>query len=636
MKKIILVPLLVVGLLCAAFGAQAQAAAYERAVIENVGVDMPYLDIYFNIMDEDNHIRTDKSVAADQVGVYLGDEKLDVEGCVPYADSEAGTAYFFMVDISGSARRGFSGVRDAILSWAEQKKPGDRIILLTFGERVGVLLDGTEDGAAIREAVQGMKAADSQTRYFDCVSKALSIAQSADLPARKVFIAVTDGEECSRGGATLDEIADKLEQADIPLYHMAVPGSSGGSVSTMGRLSRSTDARVISLSGSNAAKAFGSLRDELQSGFVVTAKAKNNIIDDGTRTLYLTVRTDIGELSATETVRLTSHQQDTVLPEIVSVEALNSKNIAVTYSEDVAGADVAGNFTVRNAQGASLAILSTSYDNGRTLIVLDAPLADGEYALETANIRDVSMERNPVSNPGFAFTVSGMPVPEEEEAVPALALPVAKAGLELWQILLIAAAALILILALVILIILLLAHRKKARQEPAAEKEPEQKAAGPEANPELQEVVMGFAQGAATGIKRLNEKIENYTALIDEQQKELARYKEGYMYSSNKSAVSRMIRLIEEIDDMPPDDNLTFVKKQLLYSLETNGIVPFAPDTGEAYDSSRHRFAGSAATDDAVLHNRIARVIHPGYRIEIAEDQHRILVPAEVEVYVKS
>ena len=640
MAKKITIFTIIILLLGLVFCSMSLAAGFDKLAIDHISANLPTIDIYLKITNNQDITLSD----TDSITAMLDDKRLDVISSIPYEDSDKASTYYFLLDISGSADKNFSAIKQSIINWVNNKKENDRIVLLTFGESVEVVLNGTEDNNKIIAEIENIKSGDKKTNFYNCVYEAIDISNSLDssYPTRNIFISITDGEDYTAGGVGFEELKEKLGNSEIPLYNIAVRSTSGENLSKLGELSRSTNAKVLSLDDNDIQPVFENLQNELNSVHVLTLKTDNNVIDNKEKRLMITIYDDETNLVAYKDIFITAYQKDTVAPTIEKIEVINNKNIVISFSEEIIGADNISNYNIRKSTGESLAVLSASYSGSIAKIVLESPVINGEYVVETKNIHDNSMEQNPLENNTFEFIAETQP--DTGDKSPSNSSQAADGvsdlpdtdnlfGMNMVIFILFIVIAFILVCAVIILIIFLVKKKKQTDTEKTTGSTIPDTEQVPESYNALRETVMGFAQGTSKGMKKLNEKIENYTSLIERQQKELSKYKEGFAYSQSKSAVGRTIRLIDEIEDMEQNDNIIFVKKQLIYSLESNGVFRFIPELCDSFDNSRHKCVGTIATQEPDKDRKIAAVIHPGYQIEISEDQYRILIPAEVEIF---
>jgi molecular chaperone GrpE len=75
---------------------------------------------------------------------------------------------------------------------------------------------------------------------------------------------------------------------------------------------------------------------------------------------------------------------------------------------------------------------------------------------------------------------------------------------------------------------------------------------------------------------------------------------------------------------------LTSYAESVQLTLEHNGVVSFAPGSGDAFDPRMHRRVGAEAAPDAALAGRIAQVRRDGY---LDVDANSPIAPAEVVVF---
>ncbi|RYI27911.1 hypothetical protein EVU96_15760 [Bacillus infantis] len=98
---------------------------------------------------------------------------------------------------------------------------------------------------------------------------------------------------------------------------------------------------------------------------------------------------------------------DVTAPTVTNVKAESNTQIDVTYSEAVAGATTAGNYTLKDAAGNNVAINGVTEVEGKSdtyRVTTTAPLNGGSYTLSIKNVTDVSLKANKLAD--FTTTVS--------------------------------------------------------------------------------------------------------------------------------------------------------------------------------------------------------------------------------------
>ena len=150
-----------------------------------------------------------------------------------------------------------------------------------------------------------------------------------------------------------------------------------------------------------------------------------------------------------------------------------------------------------------------------------------------------------------------------------------------------------------------------------------------------------------TQLKETQQVLQSLRDFSLEQQKEIRRLREGYDYTIIKAFVLRMIHALEDSSEkiersrlkgMPQGqlDNLQFTHDLFLFALEGSGIESFVPEVGTKFDPADPRLepASTATTDNQSLHLTVARVVKPGFSIQINEEKKQVIRPAQIE-YLK-
>jgi trimeric autotransporter adhesin len=96
---------------------------------------------------------------------------------------------------------------------------------------------------------------------------------------------------------------------------------------------------------------------------------------------------------------------DTTAPTVTKVEPKTSSTIQVTFSEAVLGATTAGNYTLTDDEGKTVALSGVTKVTGNTYsVATTAPLNGGNYTLTVKNLTDESLKANKLAD--FSTTVA--------------------------------------------------------------------------------------------------------------------------------------------------------------------------------------------------------------------------------------
>jgi VWFA-related protein len=171
--------------------------------------------------------------------------------------SEQQVAYFapveqpftvaLVIDTSGSTRFRIEEMQDAAIAFLDQLKPNDRVIVVSFDDKVRFLCDPTSDRAVLRDAIRRTHTGDS-TRLYDAVDQVIT-KQLAHIKGRKAIVLFTDGVDTSSNRSTYESTLSEAEELDAMIYPIQYdtymdgaggswPGGGGGGSGGSGRYPR--------------------------------------------------------------------------------------------------------------------------------------------------------------------------------------------------------------------------------------------------------------------------------------------------------------------------------------------------------------------------------------------------------------
>lgn len=110
--------------------------------------------------------------------------------------------------------------------------------------------------------------------------------------------------------------------------------------------------------------------------------------------------------------------------------------------------------------------------------------------------------------------------------------------------------------------------------------------------------------------------------------------REGELVQATVPLLLGLARLGDQMESLAasegPEGCAALLRTQLLQILETAaGVTPFAPTSGDAFDSAAQRGVRVVGTDDAEQGGRVASTVRPGFR----RADGSVLRVAEVEVF---
>jgi Ca-activated chloride channel family protein len=162
----------------------------------------------------------------------IGDFRLEEDGNAEVISklADAGQSplqFALLFDLSGSVNPRFEFALQAANRFLEKTwKPGDRISIVSFSERPGVILDASESMPEALRKLQQLRPTKGATAFFDSVvQSARMLHQSATPEIRKAAIALSDGED-NESNYSLQDAAREVHRSDMIFYSINPSGPS--------------------------------------------------------------------------------------------------------------------------------------------------------------------------------------------------------------------------------------------------------------------------------------------------------------------------------------------------------------------------------------------------------------------------
>jgi len=138
-----------------------------------------------------------------------------------------------LLDTSGSTEFKLEDIQNAAISFVNQLKPQDRVMVMSFDDKIQTFCDPTNDRAELVAAIRQTKTGDS-TRLYDAVEQVIQ-QKLKSIPGRKAVVLFTDGVDTASGHATYQNTIKLVQEADAGVYVVAYDTSGdlfGGAAST--------------------------------------------------------------------------------------------------------------------------------------------------------------------------------------------------------------------------------------------------------------------------------------------------------------------------------------------------------------------------------------------------------------------
>lgn len=121
-----------------------------------------------------------------------------------------------MIDTSGSTRFKIDEIQDAAITFVNQLRPDDQVMVVSFDDDVRILTEFTGDRGRMRDAIRRTRTGDG-TKLYDAVD--LVINQRLNrVSGRKAVVLFTDGVDTTSRGADYASNIRDAEEVDALIY----------------------------------------------------------------------------------------------------------------------------------------------------------------------------------------------------------------------------------------------------------------------------------------------------------------------------------------------------------------------------------------------------------------------------------
>jgi VWFA-related protein len=206
------------------------ASPEEVGAGDVVRVDTTLVSIPVSVMDRDGKYIPDLTKEDFRVWEDGVEQKVAY-----FASTEKPFTVALLIDTSGSTRFKLGEIQDAAIAFVEQLRADDRVMVVSFSDKIRVLTQPTNDRYALRSAIRQTEPG-SGTRLYDAVDQVIN-QQFNRIEGRKAIVLFTDGVDTTSKHATYESTVRDAEELDALIYpveydtysDMAGMGGGGGS-----------------------------------------------------------------------------------------------------------------------------------------------------------------------------------------------------------------------------------------------------------------------------------------------------------------------------------------------------------------------------------------------------------------------
>lgn len=154
------------------------------------------------------------------------------------------------IDTSSSTRFQLNEIQDAAIAFVNQLQPADRVMVVSFDDKVRVLTDFTSDRHRLRNAIMETRTGNG-TKLYEAVDMIIN-QKLANVEGKKAIVLFTDGVDTTSRHASYESTirdAEELDALIYPVQYDTYEPTSGGS-NWPGSTRRSSSNVLIDILGS--------------------------------------------------------------------------------------------------------------------------------------------------------------------------------------------------------------------------------------------------------------------------------------------------------------------------------------------------------------------------------------------------
>ena len=133
-----------------------------------------------------------------------------------FASTEKPFTVALVIDTSGSTKNRLQEIQDAAITFVQQLRPDDRVMIVSFSDKIRVLSQPTSDRYTLRNAILQTESG-SGTRLYDAVDMVINEYFNR-IEGRKAMVLFTDGVDTTSNRASYDSTLRDAEELDALIY----------------------------------------------------------------------------------------------------------------------------------------------------------------------------------------------------------------------------------------------------------------------------------------------------------------------------------------------------------------------------------------------------------------------------------
>lgn len=143
-----------------------------------------------------------------------------------FQSSEQPFTVILMIDISPSTRYSIDDIRFAAITFVQQLRPEDKVMVVNFDRQVRVMTEPTNDKKTLFTAIYRAQFG-SGTSLYEAVDTAVNF-DFVQVPGRKAIVIFTDGVDTTSRRSSIESTVANVEEVDALVYPIRYDTLEGG------------------------------------------------------------------------------------------------------------------------------------------------------------------------------------------------------------------------------------------------------------------------------------------------------------------------------------------------------------------------------------------------------------------------
>ena len=440
--------------------------------LEQLSTDSSSIDVYFHDDGADLTTLTKENITATLDGTSIPIKSFE--------QSEERVNYMFLLDISRSVSEEYmTAAKQEILEIYENLNEKDLLSVITFGEEVHTILDGTETLEGARAILDLVHCDNWYTHFYDAVDLMLEKLEGVS-DMHNIAVVVSDGINTGEANTTVDSLKSRFSGSGISLYALAVDTADASDIESFRDFIELSGGQLFTFSPETCTESMQELLLSVDNIWNISLEIDPALATGQSQLLEIQLG-DQGTIQ--REVILEARELDTTPPTITDwLVDQEAGTLALYFSEEMADLKNPDYYHITNPEDTQVPVTVLEFSESYVLLFIDGLNENPGWRADFVRLMDASPNRNLLEYetilltpelvevaPPVETTAPSDPAITEESTTPNHVPTLSELAEQYWYIG-IGILALILLLLICLIIMLVRSHQQKKIQIEMLEK----------------------------------------------------------------------------------------------------------------------------------------------------------------------